>query len=489
VGIRELSEFVIGEIKKFTLSASSGSNGSISPSGNVIVDYGSTKTFIITPDAGYQVDSLFVDGIHSDSTTSYTFTDITNNYTIGATFKRSYFTITATAGSGGTITPAGGVTVPPGGSRRFTFAPIAGYHFADLLVDGIHSDSTTGYTFINVADDHTIDASFGINTYIITATAGAHGAIEPAGGISVNHGSSKKFTIIPESGYHVDSLFVDGTHVDSTTSYTFYNIEENHTIFAKFALKKFAITATTSEGGSINPAGVVYVEYSASQKFTIAPGVGYNFSDMLVDGAHVDSTTSYTFKNVTTAHTIHAVFATQKFTITATAGAGGAITPSGAVGVNYGDSLTFKMQPLTGYIVDSIFVDGIYVDNDTVYTLENITADHTIHVTFTFEDDVKNKESQIPKEYALHQNYPNPFNPSTMVQFDLPHQSVVTLKVYNLLGTEVVTLVDNRLMEPGVKVVDFNGLNHASGIYFYRIIAEGTDGKTFTGVKRMILLK
>jgi hypothetical protein len=231
------------------------------------------------------------------------------------------------------------------------------------------------------------------------------------------------------------------------------------------------------------------VNYGASQKFTITPITGYNFDNLFVDGTHADSTTSYTFYNVTANHTIHATFIIKKYTITATAGSGGTIDPSGSVEVNYDNNITFTMHPLAGYIVDSIYVDGIYADNDTVYTFENVSIDHTIHVTFTFEDGVKEKNSQIPKVYTLYQNYPNPFNPTTMLQFDLPYQSVVTLKVYNLLGTEVVTLVDNRLMEPGVKMVDFNGANLASGIYFYRIVAEGTNGKTFTGVKRMILLK
>ena len=101
--------------------------------------------------------------------------------------------------------------------------------------------------------------------------------------------------------------------------------------------------------------------------------------------------------------------------------------------------------------------------------------------------------AQDPVSYALYQNYPNPFNPTTTIQFELPTPALVTLKIYNLLGQEVVTLLDRQDLEDGTQEVTFDGGNLASGVYFYRIIAEGVDEdgmmQSFTQVKKMMLIK
>ncbi|MBI4547327.1 MAG: T9SS type A sorting domain-containing protein [Ignavibacteriae bacterium] len=90
---------------------------------------------------------------------------------------------------------------------------------------------------------------------------------------------------------------------------------------------------------------------------------------------------------------------------------------------------------------------------------------------------------ELPKEFALHQNYPNPFNPVTVIRYQLPVQSHVTLKIYNLLGQEVRTLVD-EVQEAGYKSVEWNAAGMASGVYFYRLRAGN-----FVDVKKLPLLK
>ena len=84
------------------------------------------------------------------------------------------------------------------------------------------------------------------------------------------------------------------------------------------------------------------------------------------------------------------------------------------------------------------------------------------------------KENSIPIEFSLDQNYPNPFNPTTTIQFTLPEASTVTLKLFDILGKELVTLVDKE-MATGVHKVLFDATDFASGVYFYRIQAESEN--------------
>ncbi len=101
----------------------------------------------------------------------------------------------------------------------------------------------------------------------------------------------------------------------------------------------------------------------------------------------------------------------------------------------------------------------------------------------------------VPTEYQLAQNYPNPFNPSTTVQYGLPKQSKVTVKIYSILGQEVKTLV-NDLQSPSYYRVIWNGTDNSNryvstGVYFVRITAEATEAgsKPFVQVKKMLMIK
>ena len=144
-----------------------------------------------------------------------------------------------------------------GADQTFTITPSTGYHVADVLVDGVSVGAVTSYTFTNVTANHTIAASFAINTYTITASAGANGTISPAGAVTVNYGADQTFTITPSTGYHVADVLVDGVSVGAVTSYTFTNVTANHTIAASFAIDTYTITASAGANGTISPTGAV----------------------------------------------------------------------------------------------------------------------------------------------------------------------------------------------------------------------------------------
>lgn len=88
------------------------------------------------------------------------------------------------------------------------------------------------------------------------------------------------------------------------------------------------------------------------------------------------------------------------------------------------------------------------------------------------------------KKFDLEQNYPNPFNPKTVISFGIPVATNVTLKVYNMSGQEVAALYNNEFLSEGLRRVEFDGSNLASGVYFYSIITN-----EFSDIKKMILIK
>ena len=117
------------------------------------------------------------------------------------------------------------------------------------------------------------------------------------------------------------------------------------------------------------------------------------------------------------------------------------------------------------------------------YRLKQIDFDGTFDYS-----KVINATVPAPAQFALDQNYPNPFNPSTKINFQLKVDSKVSLKVFNILGQEVATLINTNLVA-GAHNVNFDASKLNSGVYLYRIEATGIDGSNFMDVKKMILTK
>jgi hypothetical protein len=98
---------------------------------------------------------------------------------------------------------------------------------------------------------------------------------------------------------------------------------------------------------------------------------------------------------------------------------------------------------------------------------------------------------EVPEKTSLSQNYPNPFNPTTTIEFSLSEQSIVTLKIYNLLGQEIASIYDQESMDEGEQSVEFNAGVLSSGIYFYKLNTQGmSESKAqFQEIKKMLLMK
>src|SRR5207247_460183 len=152
-------------INTYALDVTTDGNGTVAKSPDQpSYDHGSTVQLTATPAAGFHFVGWSGDASSSDNPLTVVMDGAKH---ITATFAINTYTITASADANGTIAPSGAVSVNHGDSQSFTATPGTGYHVADLTVDGVSLGAVASYTFTNVTTDHTIAASFAINTYAL----------------------------------------------------------------------------------------------------------------------------------------------------------------------------------------------------------------------------------------------------------------------------------------------------------------------------------
>src|SRR5439155_23735464 len=124
-------------------------------------------------------------------------------------------------------------------------------------------------------------------SHTITASAGAGGTINPSGAVTVSNGGSQSFTIAPGNCHGIADVLVDGASVGAVPSYTFNNVQADHTIHALFAAFSYKITISAGPNGSTSPSGSTMVDCGSSLKVTVTPDPGYVVKDVPVDGVSV----------------------------------------------------------------------------------------------------------------------------------------------------------------------------------------------------------
>jgi hypothetical protein len=371
----------------YPINTAAGAHGSIWPT-NPLVPAGSDQPFSILPDAGYHVVEVSVDGFSMGAVSNYVFTNVQDTHTIAATFATNpplFYTVTTLPGTNGIIAPMDPI-VSAGDDISFSISPDPGYHIADVVVDGTGIGAVTGYTFLSVNDDHVLSATFATNLpvfYTITALAGSNGMVLPSSA-SVSAGGSRYFDILPDTGYYVEDVTVDGVSVGAVTGYLFAGVTTSHVLTATFATNPvtYEISAVAGINGTISPSNAV-VPYSGGQSFTITPDAGYLIYEMAVNGEPVAPTGMYHFAHVRSNQTLSASFlaVTSRFAITVTAGPHGEIVPSNAM-VTVGGNQTFAVLPDSGCRIDDVWVNGVSIGPQSAFTFHNVRSNQSITAQF-----------------------------------------------------------------------------------------------------------
>jgi hypothetical protein len=283
------------------ITATAGIGGTISP-GTTKLTYGESQDFTIKPNIGYHIKDVKVDTYSQGAITNYSFTNVTDDHTIEALFESNSatFTVTATAGSGGTITPASAI-VTWRQTRPFTVTPNTGYHIASITGCGGTSVGVqpynTSYTYTTgpITANCTVTAAFAINTYTVTPSPDANGTMSPSTPQTVNYNQTTSFTVTPNTGYHIASVTgCGGASVgvqpyDTPYTYTTGTITADCTVQATFAINTYNLTVkktgigtgtVTSADGKINCGATCAATYNYNKIVTLTatPEANYSFA-------------------------------------------------------------------------------------------------------------------------------------------------------------------------------------------------------------------
>ncbi len=224
----------------YPLSATTGPGGAISPA-SVEIRHGDSTSFTLTPDTGYHIDNVTGCGGTLNGN-RYTTGSVNGACNVSATFRLNSYPLSASTGPGGTISPAS-VEIRHGDSASFTLTPDTGYHIDNVTGCG---GTLNGNRYItgSVISACTISATFRLNSYPLSATAGPGGTISPAS-VEIRHGDSASFTLTPDTGYRIDSVTGCGGALNGN-SYTTGSISGACTVSATFVRNPPAAAASLS---------------------------------------------------------------------------------------------------------------------------------------------------------------------------------------------------------------------------------------------------
>ena len=342
----------------WNITSSSGSNISSSSSSN---GKQTTSTYTTTTSSG-RTSSTSVDSYSSSSISSYKSNGGTNQG-LQTAYNNDAYNVSSTGSYGNT---------------NAVSSAAAEAAVAKELLGLTNAQAAKLQADLEAAKQDYINADNAYNAAVASGDAAAIAAAQAQKDAAHDAAQATRasYNYTGDSEEYNDGGYYDGTTKSKTTS------GSGGGFFITNITATYKITASCNEGGTISPSGEVNVKKGESQSFTITPNTGYKIKSVTVDSSNQGTISTYTFSNVTAAHTITAEFEKLTYNISASCGTGGTISPSGTTSVAYGSSKTYTIQPMDGYEIADVIVDGKSVGAVTSYTFSNIAQAHTIKATF-----------------------------------------------------------------------------------------------------------
>ncbi len=304
--------------------------------------------------------------------------------------------ISTQAGSGGSFVPV--TNVPYNSNYTVSFSSIIGYSIDSVFINGIfkykiNRAGTNTYTFNKITGDSAIKVTFAPFTSSVSTSA-LNGTISSNSSIATYSGSII-LTLNPNTGYELDSLFINGIYIpsakDSNNRFTVNNILENIQAYAKFKLKSYSIT-TTILNATIAPSTLALYNSSLTITWTRSSNPNYILDSVIVDGVYQagyanSNLTSYTFNNITNNHTIRVTYHPKLYTIT-TQVVNGFISPSTTVDYSSTYRVTYAQAGLN-FVLSKVYINGVAnpnlaIDSISRYIFSNLTKNVTIRVEYSY---------------------------------------------------------------------------------------------------------
>jgi hypothetical protein len=460
----------------YTINTSSNPPAGGSTSGSGTYTDGQSATVTATSATGYTFVDWTEGGSPVSSSASYTFA-VTGNRTLVANFAAITYTISSSSDPPAGGSTSGSGTYADGQSATLTATPAAGYAFANWTEGGVSVSSSEIYTF-TVSGNRTLVANFVLLTYTISTLSNPVEGGTTSGAGTHNEGHSVTVTATPNTGYSFANWTENGTQVSTSVSFTF-TAGANRTLVANFALITYTInTSSNPPAGGVAAGGGTYSQ-GQTATVTATPASGYTFVNWTEGGVSVSSSTSYPF-TVSGDRTLVANFASITYAVSTSSNPIEGGTTLGGGTYNQGQSVTVTATPAGRYAFVNWTEGGSAVSADASYTF-TVSGNRTLVANFEVPMGVN---ETAPIVFGLSQNYPNPFNPESEIRFSVEKLGRATLRVYSMNGELVATLFDAEA-EPGQYYrVRFGGLQFASGVYLYRLEADG-----HTIAKKMALLR
>jgi len=366
------------------------------------VDYGSAVVCTAVPGTGYSLTGL-TDDTNASAFTSmsgglvYTIASLHEARALTATFTINKYTVTGTAGSGGTISPSGAQANKEYGSTvQFDLTADSGYHVTSVsgcggngYVNSANAVSTYNYTTGVLAADCAVTATFGKNSYNVIPAVTGNGTLTPDTTQSVLFSSTTSFIATADTGSHIVSikgcLASDYTPANETTAlYTAVTkaITGDCTMNVEFALNKYTVTPSVlnSKGGTVSPAVAQTITYGSKPAFILTPDAGYRVKEVTGTCGGFVSGNSFTTKAVSADCTVIVEFGAIPYTITTTIPGTATIDTAGPLTVEYGSVNTFAVGATAGNSIAAI-TGCTGVANGGSYVTSAVTADCNITVT------------------------------------------------------------------------------------------------------------